>query len=258
MLHRETLRVLGMKNADLIVPDKDNVKAKDPVTENMNLLNAKPVKAFLYQDHDAHIQVHMAAAQDPAMQKIIGQNPMASVLQQSLQAHLMEHMAFKYRIDIEKQMGVSLPNSDEEMDEEIELKVSRLSAEAAPQVLQMHSQKAAQEAAMQQQQDPTIQAQQQELQLKREEIQLKDQYNKAQLALKTQIEENKDDRERLRIESQEKIAGANIGSADKKHQQQLESDQKVVGFKAGVDLRKHNDQQNIGRTLQKTSAKPNE
>lgn len=258
MLHRETLRVLGMKNADLIVPDKDDIKPKDPVTENMNLLNAKPVKAFLYQDHDAHIQVHMAAAQDPAMQKIIGQNPMANVIQQSLQAHLMEHMAFKYRVDIEKQMGVSLPASDDDMDEEIELKVSRLSAEAAPLVLQMHSQKAAQEAAMQQQQDPAIKAQQQEMQLKMQELNIKDQYNKAQLALKAQIEQSKDERERMRIESQEKIAGANIGSAAKKHQQQIDADQKVVGFKAGIDLRKQNDQQNVGRTLQKTSAKPNE
>jgi len=258
LLHRETLRVLGMKNADLIVPDKDDIKPKDPVTENMSILNAKPVKAFLYQDHDAHIQVHMAAAQDPAMQKIIGQNPMAPVIQQALQAHLMEHMGFKYRVDIEKQMGVSLPKPDDEMEDDVELKVSRLAAEAAPLVLQMHSQKAAQEAAMQQQQDPVIQAQQQELQLKMQELKSKDEFNKAQLALKMQIEQSKDERERMRIESQEKIAGANIGSSNKRHDQKLEVDQKIVGFKTGVELRKYNDQQNAGRVLQKGSAKPNE
>jgi len=167
-------------------------------------------------------------------------------------------MGFKYRVDIEKQMGVSLPKPDDEMEDEVELKVSRLAAEAAPLVLQMHSQKAAQEAAMQQQQDPVIQNQQQELQLRMQELKSKDEFNKAQLALKMQTEQSKDERERMRIESQEKIAGANLGLSNKKHEQKLEVDQKIVGFKTGVELRKYNDQQNAGRVLQKGSAKPNE
>jgi hypothetical protein len=144
------------------------------------------------------------------------------------------------------------------MEDEVELKVSRLAAEAAPLVLQMHSQKAAQEAAMQQQQDPAIQAQQQEIQLKMQELKIKDEFNKSQMALRTQIEQSKDERERLRIQSQEKIAGATIGFANKKNMQQMEVDQKIVGFNAGVSLRKQNDQQNAGRVFQKGSTKPNE
>ena len=237
-LHREALRVLGMKNAAKIVPDKDDVKAKDPVSENMNILNGKPVKAFLYQDHDAHLAVHMSAAQDPAMQKIIGQNPMASILQQSLQAHLMEHMAFKYRIDIEKQMGVSLPKEDEELPEEIESQVSRLAAEAAPLVLQLHSQKAAQEAAIAQQQDPVIQAQQQDQQLKAAELQEKAKNNDAMMKLKLLDMTAKDQLAHDKIESAEKIAGMKAGQTVATADKQRQHEENLTGFKAGIELRK--------------------
>ena len=237
-LHREALRVLGMKNASKIVPDKDDVKAKDPVSENMNILNGKPVKAFLYQDHDAHLAVHMSAAQDPAMQKIIGQNPMASILQQSLQAHLMEHMAFKYRIDIEKQMGVSLPKEDEELPEEIESQVSRLAAEAAPLVLQLHSQKAAQEAAIAQQQDPVIQAQQQDQQLKAAELQEKAKNNDAMMKLKLLDMTAKDQLAHDKIESAEKIAGMKAGQTVATADKQRQHEENLTGFKAGIELRK--------------------
>jgi hypothetical protein len=238
MLHRETLRVLGLKNASEIVPDKDNMKPKDPVTENMNIMNGRPVKAFIYQDHDAHLAVHLAAAQDPNIQQLIGQNPMANLLQQSLQAHLMEHMAFKYRNDIAKQMGVPMPKDGDDLDEQMELDVSRLAAEAAPLVLQLHSQKAAQAAAMQQQQDPMIQAQQQELALKAQKLQQDAQESQAELALKAQTQAEKIAVERERIASQEKIAGAQIGSKSAIDNKKLETDQRITGFKAGIDLRK--------------------
>jgi hypothetical protein len=199
-LHREALLTLGMKNAAKIVPDKDDLKPKDPISENMALMNGKPIKAFQYQDHDAHIAVHMAAAQDPSIQKIIGQNPQAQLIQQALQAHLMEHMAFKYRLDIEKQMGVTLPPMEgEEMPKEVEIGISRLAAEAAPQVLAMHSQKAAQEMAQQQAQDPMLQLQQQELQLKQQELAQKDQNEKAKIAARAAESDAK-------IASAEKIA----------------------------------------------------
>lgn len=237
-LHREALRVLGMKNASKIVPDKDDIKAKDPVSENMNIMNGKPVKAFLYQDHDAHLAVHMSAAQDPSMQKIIGQNPMASILQQSLQAHLMEHMAFKYRIDIEKQMGVSLPKQDEELPEDIESQVSRLAAEAAPLVLQLHSQKAAQEAAIAQQQDPVIQAQQQDQQLKAAELQEKAKNNDAMMKLKLLDMTAKDQLAHDKIESAEKIAGMKAGQTVATADKQRQHEENLTGFKAGIELRK--------------------
>jgi hypothetical protein len=238
MLHRETLRVLGLKNASEIVPDKDNMKPKDPVTENMNILNGKPVKAFIYQDHDAHLAVHLAAAQDPNIQQLVGQNPMVNLIQQSLQAHLMEHMAFKYRNDIAKQMGVPLPKDGDDLDEQMELDVSRLAAEAAPLVLQLHSKKAAQEAAMQQQQDPTIQAQQQELALKAQKLQQDAQESQAELALKAKTQAEKVAIERERIASQERIAGAQIGSKSAVDNKKLETEQRITGFKAGIDLRK--------------------
>ena len=257
-LHRETLRVLGMKNASAIVPDKDDIKPRDPVMENMNLLNGKPVRAFLYQDHDAHLAVHLAAAQDPNMQKIIGQTPLANVIQQALQAHLMEHMAFKYRVDIEKQMGVDLPKEDDDLPEELETRVARLAAEAAPLVLQMHSQKAAQEAAAQQAQDPAVQAQQQDMQIKAQTLELKAKTSVAELALKRQVEQSKDERERARIESQERIAGLNVGKSITQQKEKLAQEQKLAGFQAGVDIRKNVDQQNNGRPLQEGNAKANE
>jgi hypothetical protein len=204
----------------------------------MNLLNGKPVKAYLTQDHEAHLAVHMSAAQDPAMQKIIGQNPMASVLQQALQAHLMEHMAFKYRIDIEKQMGVSLPKQDEELPEDIESQVSRLAAEAAPLVLQLHSQKAAQEAAMAQQQDPVIQAQQQDLQLKAAELQEKAKNNDAMMKLKLLDMTAKDQLAHDKIESTEKIAGMKAGQTVATADKQRQHEENLTGFKAGIELRK--------------------
>jgi hypothetical protein len=238
LLHRETLRVLGLKNANEIVPDKGNMKPKDPVSENMDILNGRPVKAFIYQDHDAHLAVHLAAAQDPNIQQLVGQNPMANLLQQSLQAHLMEHMAFKYRNDISKQMGVPMPKDGDDLDEQMELDISRLAAEAAPLVLQMHSKKAAQEAALQQQQDPTIQAQQQELALKAQKLQQDAQESQAELALKAKTQAEKVEIERERIASQERIAGAQIGSRSAIDNKKLETEQRITGFKAGIDLRK--------------------
>lgn len=185
-LHRETLRALGMKNANKIVPDKQDIKPRDPVMENMNILNGKPVKAFLYQDHKAHLAVHMAAAQDPVTLQIVGQSPLAQSIGQAIQAHMMEHLAFQYRVDIERQMGVNLPDMDEDLPEEIEIRVSRLVAEAAPQILLMHNKEEAQKQIQQQQQDPIIQLQQAELQIKAQEVQRKAAKDQADSAIATQ------------------------------------------------------------------------
>lgn len=259
-LHRASLTAMGMRNADKIIPDKDAMKPKDPISENMGIVMMKPVKAFQYQDHDAHILVHMSAAQDPKMQQMIGQNPQAPIIQQALQAHLMEHMAYKYRADIEQQMGVQLPaeDGDEEMPEEIELRVSRLAAEAAPQILQMHSQQAAQEAVQQQMQDPAMQQAMEELKieqakldLKRQELQAKAKQQAAEFTLKQKVAESKDEVERLRIVSQERIAGVQVGAQIAGDHRQQHHQKNIEGFKAGIQLRSASDKQGGTRPPQK-------
>jgi hypothetical protein len=171
-LHRQMLEVLGIKNAAKLVPTDDDRTPQDPVSENMNVINLKPVKAFLYQDHEAHIRVHMAAIQDPLIQQLAGQNPQAPMIQQAMQAHIMEHIAFAYRQKIEQALGADLPKPDEKMAPAVEVQLSRLVAQAAPIVLQNSqsqvAQQQAQAAAQQAAQDPVIQMQQQELALKKE------------------------------------------------------------------------------------------
>jgi hypothetical protein len=171
-LHRQMLEVLGIKNAAKLVPTDDDRTPQDPVSENMNVINLKPVKAFLYQDHEAHIRVHMAAMQDPLIQQLAGQNPQAPMIQQAMQAHIMEHIAFAYRQKIEQALGADLPKPDEKMAPAVEIQLSRLVAQAAPIVLQNSqsqvAQQQAQAAAQQAAQDPVIQMQQQELALKKE------------------------------------------------------------------------------------------
>jgi hypothetical protein len=167
------LEVLGIKNAAKLVPVEDDQKPTDPVTENMDVMKGKPVKAFIYQDHDAHIAVHTAALQDPQMAALMGQNPKAQMMFAAMQAHIAEHAGFAYRRQIEEQLGIPLPSPEDEMPKELEMQVSRLSAEAAKRVLANNQAKAAQQQAQQQAQDPLVQMQQQELALKQAEIQRK-------------------------------------------------------------------------------------
>lgn len=173
MLHRQMLDVLGIKNAEELVPLEDDFKPMNPISENMALINGKPVKAFLYQDHDAHIATHQAALQDPIIMQTIGQNPKAGMIMAAAQAHLAEHMAFKYRQMIEQQLGVALPPEDEELPPEMEIAMSSMMAKAAQQVLEKDQAMAAQQQAQQQAQDPVLQMQQQELQIKQMEVQIK-------------------------------------------------------------------------------------
>jgi hypothetical protein len=172
-LHRQMIEVLGIKNADKLVPLPDDQKPRDPVSENMSFLTGKPTKAFIYQDHDAHIAVHTSMMQDPMVMAQIGQNPMAQQIQAAQMAHICEHVAFQYRSKIEEQLGATLPDPDAEMPKELEVQVSKLVAQAAAQLLQVDQAKAAQAQAAQQQQDPIIQMQQQELQIKQAEAQTK-------------------------------------------------------------------------------------
>jgi hypothetical protein len=183
-LHRQMIEVLGIKNADKLVPIDDDMKPRDPVSENMAFLNGKPTKAFIYQDHDAHIAVHMALMQDPLMAAQIGQNPQAQKMMAEIMAHVSEHLAFSYRKKVEEQLGVPLPKPDEDLPEDVEVQLSRLVAQASQQVLAQSKGQAAQQQAQQQAQDPLVQMQQQELQIKMQDAQIKAQKVQGDLAIR--------------------------------------------------------------------------
>jgi hypothetical protein len=183
-LHRQMIEVLGVKNADKLVPTEDDVKPTDPVSENMNALTGTPIKAFISQDHEAHIAAHQSFMQDPMIAQTIGQNPQAQQIMAALQAHIAEHLGFRYRKQMEDKLGVALPPPNEELPEEIEVQLSRLISEGGKQLTQQHKQEAAQKQAQQQQQDPVIQLQQAELQVKQQEVQRKAQKDQADAQLK--------------------------------------------------------------------------
>jgi len=185
-LHRQMIDVLGVPNADKLVPIEDDLTPTDPISENMAFLNGKPTKAFMYQDHDAHIAVHQAMVQDPLLAAQIGQNPQAQQMTAAIQAHISQHLAFAYRKKIEDQLGTSLPEPDETIPKDMEVQLSRLVAQAAQQVLAQSKGQAAQAQAQQQAQDPLIQMQQQELQLKAQDVQTKAQKVQGDLQLKQQ------------------------------------------------------------------------
>jgi hypothetical protein len=236
VLHRQMLEVLGIKNYQKLVPMADDKKPADPVTENQNVLSMKPVKAFLYQDHPAHIQVHMAAMQDPKIMELVGQSPMAQAIGAAMQAHIAEHLGFEYRKQMERQMGVDLPTTNEVNEDgipkAIEVRVSQLAAQAAQQLLQQNQQEAQEKKNAQMQQDPLVQMQQQELQIKQEELQLKKQKLQVDAASKAdqlKIEE-------ARIAAQKEIAGMQVGAKTAKDKAQQESKDKLEGLRAGADI----------------------
>ena len=245
LLHRQMIEVLGIKNANKLVPLESDMKPVDPVSENMNILNGKPVKAFLYQDHEAHIAVHMAAIQDPKIAQMVGQSPMAQAIMAAAAAHITEHVAFQYRKEIEKQLGVALPPMpDTEMDEnflpeEIEVEVSRLAAQAAGRLLQKDQQEAAMKQAQQLQQDPLIQMQQQELQIKQQAEQTKAMKAQADIELRQkQLAVNAATKaDELRIK-EKALAVQAASEADKGRREEL-----IAGVKIGADIRKSQSQQ---------------
>jgi hypothetical protein len=178
-LHRQMIEVIGIKNADKIIPVEEDQKPRDPVSENMAALVGKPMKAFIYQDHDAHITTHQSFMQDPMIAQTIGQNPQGQPIMAALMAHIAEHLAFSYRKKIEEQLGAPLPEPDQPLPEQIEVELSRLVADAGKQLTQINQQQAAQQQAQQQQQDPMFQLQQAEIQIKQSEVQRKQQKDQA-------------------------------------------------------------------------------
>jgi len=233
-LHRGMLDVLGIKNADKLVPLPDDQKPKDPVTENQAVLKGSPVKAFQYQDHQAHIAVHMSAMQDPIIMQLIGQNPQAQMLQAAMMAHVAEHVGFGYRQKIEQQLGMALPPDDEDLPPEIEIALSGMMAQAAQQVLQQNKAQAAQQQAQQQAQDPVLQMQQQELQIKQQELQLKQQ--KLQVEAAGDADELK--LKERQIEGNLELQGMKVAIDMENSKAKLASDQERSGVQMGIDIAK--------------------
>jgi hypothetical protein len=209
-LHRQMLEVLGIKNADKIIPMSDDQKPRDPVSENMSALVGKPVKAFIYQDHDAHIATHTSFMQDPMIAGTIGQNPMAQQIMASLQAHIAEHLAFSYRKQIEERLGVPLPPPDEQLPEDMEVQLARLVADAGKQLTQAHQQNAAQQQAQAQAQDPMFQLEQAKVKIQEMEVSRKAAKDQADMQIagqKLQLDKDRVEieamKEGMRVEAQQ-------------------------------------------------------
>ena len=250
-LHRQMLEVLGIKNAAKLVPLEDDETPKDPITENINALKNKPMKAFIFQDHDAHIAAHTMFMQDPLMAQQIAQNPRVNEINAALQAHIAEHLGFHYRAEMEKRMGVTLPSPEDRLPPEVEVELSKLIAQAGAQLLQQNQQKAAQQKAQQTAQDPLVQMQQQELQIKQGELQLKQQ--KVQSDAKAKMAQIKT--EHARIESQREIEFARMRSKEESDKLRGEMQNDSERLRLGVDVAKTSAQ--IKANSQKTQ-QPNQ
>jgi hypothetical protein len=237
------LEILGLRNVAKLIPMSEDAIPKDPVSENMAALNLKPLKAFIYQDHEAHIRVHMNLMQDPQMRQLLGQNPQAPVMQAAMQAHIAEHLAFAYRQRLEDVMGVPLPPPDTKLPEDVEVELARISARASEVVLGQSRQQVAAQAAQAAAQDPITQIQQQELALKAGELErkkLKDQVDAAAKADQIEVE-------KLRIQTQAEVDGARIGAQVARDKEQIKSKNEADGVKLGVE---------IARTLQQAKKPP--
>ena len=232
LLHRQMLEVLGIRNAEKLVPMPEDHKPRDPVSENMAAITGKPIKAFIYQDHEAHIRVHMAGMQDPKIAQLIGQNPMAQQIQAAMLAHINEHIAFEYRRQVEEQVGMELPAPNEEMSQEMEVAVSRLAARGAEKLFQKNQAEAAQQQAQAQMQNPLTQIQMQELQIKQGDLERKKQKDIMDAAAKAdQIEV-----ERLRIEKQAEAEGAKLGVQIAKARAESAAKTEAEGVRLGLEM----------------------
>jgi hypothetical protein len=233
-LHRSMLEVLGIKNAAKLVPLEEDQKPRDPVSENQNVLKGKPLKAFMYQDHQSHIQVHMLLLQDPLIQQFIGQNPRAPAIQAALTAHVAEHVGYMMRQKIEQQLGMPLPPEDEKLPPNVEIALSGMMAQAAQQVLMQDQAKAAQMQAQQQAQDPVVQMQMQELQLKGQELELKKQKLMVDASAKADELELREQEINGRLE----LDALKVGAQIKESQAKAQYEQERAGVQMGIDIAK--------------------
>ena len=237
LLHRQMIDVLGVKNAQKLVPIEDDAIPTDPIQENMNAITGKPLKAFIEQNHKAHIQVHMMAMQDPKIAQIIGQNPQAQAIQAAMMAHINEHVAFEYRMEMEKRMGFTLPSEEENktIDPQIADQIAQMAAQAAQQLFKQNSDEVKQQQYQQQMQDPVVQMQMQELKIKEAEIQLKAQKQQVEAAAKAdqiRVEES-------RIAAQKEIAAMQVAATAAAQKDKLARQQESEGMRIGADIAKH-------------------
>jgi hypothetical protein len=237
-LHRNMLEVLGIQDAADIIKLPGDIKPKDPVSENMAILKQEPVRAFLYQDHEAHIATHMAAMQDPKIQQMVGQSPFASAIQSAMAAHITEHVAMQYRKEIEKRLGVELPPEDAPLPEDVEVELSKLVAAAAGKLLQQNQAEAQQAEAQKQAQDPLTQMQQKELQIKEAEVMGKLEIERAKLELDVARMEGNIDVQRERIRSEDRREGARIGVRVASQIEDAKRQDKNEGIRLGIDIAK--------------------
>ena len=240
-LHRQMLEVLGISEAAEIIKLPDDIKPKDPVSENMAILKQEPVKAFMYQDHEAHIQVHMSAMQDPKIQQIVGQSPFAGAIQSAMASHITEHVAYQYRKEIQLQLGVEMPSEDQPLPEDTEEEISRLAAEAAQKLLGKNQAEMAQQQAEEAAKDPLTVIQQRELKIKEEELKHKIEMDRASLDLDATTKIGNLDLQAERIKSENKRAGASIGAKIATELDREQRKDKREGAKLGLEIAKELD-----------------
>jgi hypothetical protein len=240
LLHRQMIEVLGIKNADKLVPTEDDAMPTDPIQENQDLLTMKPVKAFIEQNHEAHIQAHMSAIQNPKIQQLMQMNPQAQTIMAAAMAHINEHIAFEYRRQVEQAIGMPIPSKDEndepqKLPPEVADKIAMMTAQASQQLMQQAQQQAQQQQAQQQMQDPIVQMQMQELQIKQGELQLKQQKQAIDAASKADQLEI----EKSRIEAQKQIAAMQVAATSAAKMDQMNKQQHTEGVRMGLDAAKH-------------------
>jgi hypothetical protein len=250
LLHRQMLDVLGIKDAAKLVPMPDDMVPVDPVQENQNILNGKPLKAFIEQNHQAHLQAHMAFIQNPKIQQILQQNPQAQVIVSAALAHINEHVAFQYRLEVQQTMGMPLPAMQDDNEEQqklppqIENQIAMMSAQATQQLLQRDQQQAKQQQAQQQMQDPVVQMQMQELQLKQQDLQLKAQKQQMEAQEKAQRIQV----EQARIATQREIAAMQVAANSTVQREKLAQQTQVDSAKIQADIMKHRDKAGLDIT----------
>jgi hypothetical protein len=251
LLHRQMIEVLGIKNASKLVPIEDDAKPVDPVQENQNLLTGKPIKAFLEQDHEAHIMTHMSAMQNPKVMQLMQMNPQAPALQAAMMAHINEHIGFEYRRQVEASIGLMLPTEDQEenMSPEVAAQVAQLSAQASQRLMQQAQSKQAQNQIQQKAQDPIIQMQQQELQIKMQELQLKQQ--KQQIDAAAKADQLKLDE--ARIEAQKEIAAMQVSANAAAARDKLDKNMQAEGMRMGLDAAKSKAQLAVQQAAQRAA-----
>ena len=240
-LHRSMLDVLGIKNAEKLVPLPDDQKPTDPISENQAVLKGKPLKAFMYQDHQAHISVHMSMLQNPMIMQIVGQNPMAQQMVASMQAHMAEHAGYLYRQKVEQQLGMPMPPEDEKLPPQLELALSTMMAQAANQVLQQDQAQAAQQQAQQAAQDPVLQLQQQEMAIRQQEVQIKGQKAQAD----AQIAQAKVEIEKEKVGGTLKLNAMKVGAQIQSDKHKIATQEQQTGLQMGMDVAKSKEQMDL-------------